>query len=96
MTRCPPPQVPFVVLNLRRAARLPLTTGAHATLGALRTTSFLASFVALYQGAVGVHRKLVTGSDSKYLYYVAGALREGLVSRRRWAVDRKIGEGPVL
>ena len=67
-------QVPFVVLNLRRAAQSPVTTAGRATLGALRSTSFLATFVALYQATVGVHRKLVKGSDSKLLYYVAGGL----------------------
>lgn len=67
-----------MVLNLRRAARAPLTTTGHATLGALRSTSFLAAFVAIYQGTVGLHRKLVKGSDSKYLYYVAGGWVQGL------------------
>ena len=61
-----------MVLNLKRAAKAPLTTGGHALLGALRSTSFLAGFVALYQATVGAHRKLVKGSDSKFLYYVAG------------------------
>lgn len=61
-----------MVLNLKRAAKAPLTTGGHALLGALRSTSFLAGFVALYQATVGLHRKFVTGSDSKYLYYGAG------------------------
>lgn len=61
-----------MVLNLKRAARAPVTTMGHAVLGALRSTSFLAAFVALYQATVGMHRKLVKGSDSKFLYYVAG------------------------
>jgi len=63
--------VPYVVLNLRRAGKAPLATTAHAVLSALRSTSFLAAFVALYQGTVGVHRRLFAG-DSKFLYYVAG------------------------
>jgi len=41
--------VPYVVLNLRRAGRAPLATTVHAVLSALRSTSFLAAFVALYQ-----------------------------------------------
>ncbi len=60
-----------MVLNLRRAGKAPLATTAHAVLSALRSTSFLAAFVALYQGTVGVHRRLFAG-DSKFLYYVAG------------------------
>ena len=68
----PAMQVPYVVLNLKRASKAPLATTGHAVLSALRSTSFLAAFVALYQGTVGVQRKLFAG-DSKFLYYIAGA-----------------------
>ena len=60
-----------MVLNLRRASKAPLATTGHAVLSALRSTSFLAAFVGIYQGTVGIHRKLFAG-DSKFLYYVAG------------------------
>ncbi|KAK9805247.1 hypothetical protein WJX72_008453 [[Myrmecia] bisecta] len=70
--------VPYVVLNLKRAAKAPVTTAVHAVLGALRSTSFLASFVGLYQGTISVHRALFPG-DHKLLYYLAGLVASSAV-----------------
>lgn len=64
-------QVPYVVFNLKRALRAPLETAGHALAGAIRSTGFLSSFVALYLGAVDLQRKLTRG-DSKLVYYGAG------------------------
>lgn len=66
--------VPAVVLRLRNFLRRPLGTLRTAMVSTVRSSSFLASFVAIYMASICAHRRLFPGGDSKYTYYVAGLL----------------------
>ncbi|CAI5489821.1 unnamed protein product [Closterium sp. Naga37s-1] len=65
--------VPFVVLNLRKFMQSPLRTVWLATSSALRSTSFIAVFVGVYQACACTHRKFVL-KDHKLFYWLAGAV----------------------
>ncbi|PKA50281.1 hypothetical protein AXF42_Ash013370 [Apostasia shenzhenica] len=65
--------VPFVVLRLQRFLESPIHTSWTAALGAVRSTTFLSAFVASFQAAICLHRKLAN-KDHKLLYWIAGAI----------------------
>ncbi|GJP48460.1 hypothetical protein CLOM_g7739 [Closterium sp. NIES-68] len=65
--------VPFVVLNMHKFLQSPLRTVWLATVSALRSTSFIAVFVGIYQACVCTQRKLVL-KDHKFYYWLAGAV----------------------
>ncbi|KAK6926252.1 hypothetical protein RJ641_007971, partial [Dillenia turbinata] len=65
--------VPFVVLHLQKFMDSPLRTCWHAFKGAIRSTTFLSAFVAIFQGVICLHRK-VASTDHKLVYWVAGAV----------------------
>ncbi|PKU81903.1 B3 domain-containing protein [Dendrobium catenatum] len=73
--------VPFVVLRLQKEVvrteklvflKAPMQTSWIAVLGAVRSTSFLSAFVALFQAVICLHRKVAT-KDHKLVYWIAGA-----------------------
>ncbi|KAH0456701.1 hypothetical protein IEQ34_014608 [Dendrobium chrysotoxum] len=64
--------VPFVVLRLQKFLKAPMQTSWIAVLGAVRSTSFLSAFVALFQAVICLHRKVAT-KDHKLVYWIAGA-----------------------
>eukprot|EP00873_Tetraselmis_striata_P038194 jgi/Tetstr1/458458/TSEL_004313.t1 len=67
--------VPFVVFNTKRAMKDPANTLWTAFLGAARSTSFLASFVSIFQGVVCTERNLFAQkADNGLLYMAAGFL----------------------
>ncbi len=67
--------VPLVVLRLRALLRRPLWEFTRAFVGVARSTAFLATFCALYQAVVCIHRAFVRGgSDQKVIYWLAGSV----------------------
>ncbi|CAH9090688.1 unnamed protein product [Cuscuta epithymum] len=64
--------VPFVVLRLQKFMAAPVRTCWLALTGAVRSTTFLSSFVGLFQAVICLHRKIAT-KDHKLVYWVAGA-----------------------
>ena len=66
--------VPYVVFNLQKAAKRPHLVAAKGLFGAIRSSSFLASFVSVYQGVVCTFKQLGgdRGGESKLLYWFAG------------------------
>ncbi|KAG0456954.1 hypothetical protein HPP92_022111 [Vanilla planifolia] len=65
--------VPFVVLHLQKFLRSPIQTSWIAVLGAVRSTTFLSAFVALFQAVICLQRKVAT-KDHKLVYWIAGAI----------------------
>ncbi|KAK8944458.1 hypothetical protein KSP39_PZI008059 [Platanthera zijinensis] len=65
--------VPFVVLRLQKFLKSPTRTSWIAVLGAIRSTTFLSAFVAFFQAAICLHRKVAT-KDHKLVYWIAGAI----------------------
>ena len=66
--------VPYAVFNLKKAMKEPHTVAARGLFGAVRSSSFLASFVAVYQGVVCAFKSYGgdKGVESKLLYWFAG------------------------
>ena len=66
--------VPYVVFNLKKAALRPHLVATKGLFGAVRSSTFLASFVAVYQGVVCTFKQLGgdRGGESKLLYWFAG------------------------
>lgn len=65
--------VPFVVLRLQKFLKSPIRTCWIAVLGAVRSTTFLSSFVAFFQASICLHRKVAV-KDHKLVYWIAGAI----------------------
>ncbi|XP_026401501.1 uncharacterized protein LOC113297282 [Papaver somniferum] len=63
--------VPFVVLRLQKFMDSPARTCWLAVKGAVRSTTFLSSFVGIFQGVICLHRK-VAAKDHKLVYWLAG------------------------
>ncbi|OVA19806.1 Transmembrane protein 135 [Macleaya cordata] len=65
--------VPFVVLHLQKFMDSPARTCWLAVKGAVRSTTFLSSFVGIFQGVICLHRKVAV-KDHKLVYWLAGGL----------------------
>ncbi|RZC74511.1 hypothetical protein C5167_049999 [Papaver somniferum] len=63
--------VPFVVLRLQKFMDSPARTCWLAVKGAVRSTTFLSSFVGIFQGVICLHRKVAV-KDHKFVYWLAG------------------------
>ncbi|MCL7045393.1 hypothetical protein MKW94_014772 [Papaver nudicaule] len=63
--------VPFVVLRLQKFLENPARTCWLAVKGAVRSTTFLSSFVGIFQGVICLHRKVAV-KDHKLVYWLAG------------------------
>lgn len=63
--------VPAVVLRFMRFVKTPLAVMWGCVTSASRSTTFLASFVAIYMGVICGHRKIAT-RDNKLVYWFAG------------------------
>ncbi|KAI3940387.1 hypothetical protein MKW98_024794 [Papaver atlanticum] len=63
--------VPFVVLRLQKFMDSPARTCWLAVKGAVRSTTFLSSFVGIFQGVICLHRKVAV-KDHKLVYWLAG------------------------
>ncbi|KAL3521365.1 hypothetical protein ACH5RR_019514 [Cinchona calisaya] len=65
--------VPFVVLRQQKFMDSPIRTCWHAVTGAVRSTTFLSSFVGIFQAVICLHRKVVP-KDHKLVYWFAGLM----------------------
>lgn len=65
--------VPLVALQLFKFLRNPFRQTLQGLFSSLRSTTFLATFVALYQLVICVQRKLVT-KDHRFIYFLAGII----------------------
>ncbi|KAK3033212.1 hypothetical protein RJ639_033092 [Escallonia herrerae] len=65
--------VPFVVLRLQKFMDAPARTCWHAVTGAVRSTTFLSSFVGIFQAVICLHRK-VASKDHKLVYWFSGGI----------------------
>ena len=68
--------VPYVVLNVAKAIKNPLTTLYRATKATVRSTTFISTYVAVYMGTVCAHRNLGL-PNHRSLYYIAGIIAGG-------------------
>ncbi|KAF9152157.1 hypothetical protein BG015_005710 [Linnemannia schmuckeri] len=68
--------VPLVVLRMKRLIKDPVNVLSKTTFNTLRSSVFLAVFVALYQTQICTHRNLLIAGwklgNSKYLYWLFG------------------------
>ncbi|KAG0212528.1 hypothetical protein BGX28_006126 [Mortierella sp. GBA30] len=68
--------VPLVVLKMKRLLKDPVSVLSKTTFNTLRSSVFLAVFVALYQTQICGHRNLMNAGwrlgDSRYLYWLFG------------------------
>ncbi|KAG0066095.1 hypothetical protein BGZ89_007624 [Linnemannia elongata] len=68
--------VPLVVLRMKRLLKDPVNVLSKTTFNTLRSSAFLAVFVALYQTQICTHRNLLNAGwklgNSKYLYWLFG------------------------
>ncbi|XP_051138193.1 uncharacterized protein LOC127256299 [Andrographis paniculata] len=65
--------VPFVFLRLQKFMDAPVRTCWHAVTGGVRSTTFLSSFVGIFQAAICMHRKVAV-KDHKLVYWLAGGM----------------------
>mmetsp|Transcript_41435 Transcript_41435/g.81233 ORF Transcript_41435/g.81233 Transcript_41435/m.81233 type:complete len:508 (+) Transcript_41435:70-1593(+) len=66
--------VPLLVVGLFRVLRRPWIYGTKGVLSAARSTLFLSSFCASYQGLVCMARNTGMAKDSKFLFWISGFL----------------------